>query len=59
MENYNGLGLGVKMMALEPSEVPVFLELIKEYDENVAFQMIIDGYKKLPFSDILNERMRP
>ena len=59
MENYTGLGLGVRMMALEPSEVPVFLELMKEYDENVAFQMIIDGYKKLPFSDILNEGMRP
>ena len=59
MENYNGLGLGAKMMALEPSEVPVFLELMKEYDENVAFQMIINGYKKLPFSDILNEKLRP
>lgn len=59
MENYKGLGLSIKMMFLTPNEVPIFLDLMKKYSENEAFNMILNGYKPQPFKTLLNEKLKP
>ena len=51
--------LEIKLMFLEPNEIPVFHELSKKYGYNEAFNMILNGYKPQAFSNIMNAKVRP
>ena len=52
--------LGIKLMFLDPSEVLIFQELRKKYSDDEAFNMILNGYKPQPFSNMaIGNKVRP
>jgi hypothetical protein len=51
--NYIKLDLGVIEMFLTPKEIPVFKELLKNYRKEEAFNMILNGYKPLPYKNLV------